>query len=281
MTVKCYYKSEVRCNMKNAYLTCHKHNTPKPDTSSFHMHAHDLYEIFCFLKGDAKYYIEGNIYNLKPRDVLFIKRAEAHSLLINTQVPYERIVINFHQDALLGDETQKKLAYFDSLPLGVGNKYPASMFKNKNWQYYINKILSTDSKETKGLYLSVLVSELYDCSPMILNLETEKDGFSDIIDFLNEHMYEPLSLESICDRFYISKSHLNRKFKLMTGSTVWEYITAKRLLSAKELLQLGEPPTKVFSKCGFNDYSSFFRAYKAKFGLSPKNEADFKRKNDF
>lgn len=116
---------------------------------------------------------------------------------------------------------------------------------------------------------------------MILNLETEKDGFSDIIDFLNEHMYEPLSLDGICDRFYMSKSHLNRKFKLMTGSTVWEYITAKRLLSAKELLQLGEPPTKVFSKCGFNDYSSFFRAYKAKFGLSPKNEADFKRKNDF
>ena len=259
--------------MKNYYLSCHKHNTLKPDTNNFHMHAHDMYEIFCFLQGDSKYYIEGKIYTLKPYDILVIKKAEVHSLHINSQVPYGRIVINFTQDALIGEGSAEKLAYFDTLPLGDGNKYPASMFKDKNWQYYINRILNGD-EYCKRLYLTALVNELYECNSTILKLQPEKDEFSNIITFLNEHIYEPLSLDSICERFYISKSHLNRKFKLMTGSTVWEYITAKRLLYAKEILQTGVPPTKAFSKCGFNDYTSFFRAYKAKFNVSPKHDAE-------
>ena len=147
------------------------------------------------------------------------------------------------------------------------------MFKDKNWQYYIDRILN-GNEYCRRLYLTVLVNELYECNPMILKLQPEKDEFSDIITYLNEHMYEPLSLDSICERFYISKSNLNRKFKLLTGSTVWEYITTKRLLYAKELLQTGIPPTKAFSKCGFNDYTSFFRAYKAKFNVSPKHDAE-------
>lgn len=258
--------------MEKNFLSCEKHYTQKPDASNVYMHAHDLYEIFYFLHGDANYFIEGNIYNLEPGDILFIKKAEAHSLLINSQAPYERIVINFYDDALLGEESHNIISFFDNLPLGSGNIYPASMFKEKNWQYYISKILSSENMDRKRLYLSVLVTELYDCSPSIMNIQPAKDCISDIIDYLNNHLTDQLSLDFICKRFYISKSHLNRKFKLMTGSTVWEYITTKRLLSAKELLHSGERPTKVFLKCGFNDYASFFRAYKAKFGAAPKND---------
>lgn len=76
----------------------------------------------------------------------------------------------------------------------------------------------------------------------------------------------------ISEKFYISKSQLNRKFKRITGSTVWEYILTKRLIFAKELLQNGEHPTTVYLKSGFKDYCSFFRAYKIKFGVSPKND---------
>ena len=252
--------------------------TKKPDANHFYMHAHDRYEIFCFLQGDAKYYIEGKIYTLKPRDILMIKKNEAHSLLINSQVPYERIVIEFYPDALINRESKMRLSYFDGLALGEGNKYPSAIFKDKNWQYYIDRILNGDGY-CKRLYLTVLVNELYECSPTVLKLQTEKDGFSDIINYLNEHIYEPLSLDSLCERFYTSKSCLNRKFKLMTGSTVWKYITAKRLLYAKELLQNGIPPTKVFSKCGFNDYTSFYRAYKIKFGTPPKFDLRLSKKS--
>ncbi|MDD6215092.1 MAG: AraC family transcriptional regulator [Firmicutes bacterium] len=256
----------------NSIINTSKTLTKNPDLNDFHMHTHDFYEIYLFLSGNAKYFVEGNIYKLKPGDIFFIKKSEAHSLLITSTAPYERAVIQFTVGAAVSDRTRDILSFFDSFALGKGNRFPFSMFKDKLWAYYIDKIISSESVDTKSLYLSVLINEMYECLSDILTINTEQDGFSDIIAYLNNHLADHLTLDGICSKFYISKSQLNRKFKHMTGSTVWEYIITKRLLSAKELLKNGEPPTKVYTKCGFNDYTSFFRAYKTKFSVSPKND---------
>lgn len=257
--------SDFLLNGSHVYL-------PVPDSSKFYMHTHDFYEIYCFLAGNAKYFIEGNIYNLKHGDILFIKKAEAHCLQITSPTAYERIVINFDAAAVFAGDTLNKLLEFDKMPLGKGNRFPFSVFKGKHWMYYIEKIISSKNDSVKQLYLSVLINELYECRDEALKLRAEQDSFSDIIAYLNTNITEELTLDSICENFYISKSQLNRKFRRMIGSTVWEYVTAKRLIMAKELLQKGEAPMKVYSQCGFNDYTSFYRAYKSKFSVSPKKD---------
>ena len=95
---------------------------------------------------------------------------------------------------------------------------------------------------------------------------------SELIAYINSHLSDDLSLESICSVFHTSRSHTNRKFRQMAGSSMWEYVKRKRLLMAKELLLGGENPYRVYEKCGFNEYSSFYRAYKAEFGVSPKDD---------
>lgn len=253
-------------------LSAHKSYTQKPSLNDFHMHTHDNYEIYCFLSGAAKYFVEGNIYNLKPGDILIIQKAEVHSLLINADTPYERIYINFNHDALLGENTAEALSFLDNKPLGKNNRYSASKFKDMHWMYYLEKICSTEDIYEKRLYLTVLVRELHNHYPEICEDVSYHDSISDIIEYINLHLTEQISLETVCKHFFLSKSHLNRKFKRMTGSTVWKYVLNKRLLFAKELLQNGEHPTAVHIKSGFNDYCSFFRAYKSKFGVSPKND---------
>ena len=101
---------------------------------------------------------------------------------------------------------------------------------------------------------------------------TAKEIKEYFINYINNHLFEDLSLDNISETFYISKTHLTRKFKKYTGSTVWDYILTKRLLYAKELLKNGEKPTDVYVDCGFNDYCSFYRAYKLKFNLPPKDD---------
>ena len=258
--------------MNDIFVSCGRSYTPSPNLKDFCMHTHDFYEIYCFLSGNAKYFVEGNIYNLKHGDILFIKKGEAHSLQVTSPAPYERAIINFNAAAIVDAETHNVLSSFDKLPLGKGNRFPFSTFKDKHWMYYIDKMISCENNDTKRLYLSVLINEMYECLSEVLTLRTEQDDFTNIIAYLNSNITEALTLDSICEKFYISKSQLNRKFRRMTGSTVWEYITAKRLILAKDLLQHGEAPTKVSAKCGFNDYTSFFRAYKAKFSSSPKND---------
>ena len=251
------------------FLNAEHNYTQVPDLDKFHMHTHETYELYCFLSGDAKYFVEGTIYTLKSGDIVIMKKSEAHTLLIKSCIPYERIFINFNADAILGD--RGILDFIDNRPLGSNNRYPASVFKETHWYYYLKKICSAKNIHEKQAYLTVLLIELRDNYPKICeNTPPEKDNIIEMIDYINMHLTENLSLDFLCNHFYISKVQINRKFKQMTGSTVWQYILAKRLLLAKELLQSGRHPTDVSVECGFHDYCSFFRAYKSKFNACPK-----------
>lgn len=250
-----------------------EHNyTVHPDLDKFAMHTHETYEIYCFLSGSAKYFVEGTVYRLKPNDILIMKKAEAHSLLVSNDVPYERMFVYFNADALLGGFQERLSSFLNDRPLGKFNRYPASRFAERRWVDSLNKICNAADDDTKRLYLTVLVAELAEASEQLEQTELFKDNIAQLIAYINRHLTEELSLERLCDTFYISKSHLNRKFKQLTGSTVWEYIKTKRLVMAKELLQNGVPPTEVASRCGFREYSAFFYAYKAKYGVSPKQD---------
>ncbi len=246
--------------------------TENPDTRLFQMHAHDGYEVYCFLSGKAKYFVEGTVYPLRPGDILIMKRAESHTLLLLKDQPYERIAIHFSADAIVGANRDKLLSYLNDRPLGKNNRFPAAIFKGNNWLYYLNSACEADDEETKKLYLTVLLTELCDSLDKIRPDAEARDNMSDIIDYINSHLSDDLSLDSICAIFHTSRSHTNRKFRQMTGSSMWEYIKLKRLLWAKELLSQGETPYRVYEKCGFNEYSSFYRAYKAEFGVSPKED---------
>ena len=52
-----------------------------------------------------------------------------------------------------------------------------------------------------------------------------------------------------------------------------KYIKTKRLLAAREMIRIGEKPTNVYLKVKYNDYTTFFRAYKEFFGYSPSDTA--------
>lgn len=254
------------------YISAHKSYTEKPDISLFKKHTHHTYEIFCFLSGDAKYFVEGTIYDLKPNDILIIKKSETHVLLINKAVHYSRYVINFNSAALLGENADALLSAIDEKPLGKSSRIPSNGFEKNMWLYYIDKIVKADSFESKRLYLTVLLSELCQNISKAEVGDYPETKHEKIIEYINRNLMSVSSLDEICTHFYISKTHLNRKFKAVTGSTVWDYIIVKRLIAAKDLLQNGWKPNEVSEKCGYLEYSSFYRAYKSQFGVSPKDD---------
>ena len=140
------------------------------------------------------------------------------------------------------------------------------------WLYYMDQIVNAQSMDIKRLYLTVLLQEL--CRNIS---KTEEENHSsttgeNLIKYINRNLMTISSLDEVCSEFYISKTHLNRKFKAITGSTVWDYITVKRLITAKDLLMNGWKPKDVSEKCGYSEYSSFYRAYKSHFGISPKED---------
>ena len=96
---------------------------------------------------------------------------------------------------------------------------------------------------------------------------------SQLVSYVNEHMFEHISLQSVSEHFYLSQSQIRRLFQRATGSPLWEYVKIKRLLAARAMIQRGENANTACHTCGFSDYSAFFRAYRSYFGHSPREDA--------
>ncbi len=246
-----------------------------PQKNEYTMHMHDTYEIFSIFSGDADYYVEGNCYPLQHGDIILMRKSESHQIVLKSDEDYGRVVVNFDLPFLNQlDPDHRLMSMYEDRPLGQYNHYSAAMFPENNWQYYLDKISSSNELQYKLAYLLPLLGELSECFDVLKNIEQKpkNDQITAIIRYINQNIREELSLSQLCDHFYLSKAHLNRVFKRATGSTVWNYIVSKRLMLAHEMLILGETPTEVFSKCGFNDYTTFYRAYKKLFGISPKSD---------
>ena len=143
-------------------------------------------------------------------------------------------------------------------------------------KFYLKRICNTNDPVRQQVYLMSLLQELADGFPQIKAMPTTRfaDRTFNITHYINKHLSENLTLEQLCEKFFISKAQINRNFKATLGTTVGEYILTKRLVMAKSLILQGKKPTSIFLQCGFNDYSTFFKAYKKKFGYSPKEESE-------
>lgn len=93
---------------------------------------------------------------------------------------------------------------------------------------------------------------------------------SDIIHYINSNLAEPLSLDTLSKKFYISKYHLFREFKKYTGYTPHEYALHKRLIHSREQLKEGNRISDICQSCGFGDYSNFYRSFIKVYGMTPK-----------
>ena len=94
--------------------------------------------------------------------------------------------------------------------------------------------------------------------------------YQNILNYIETHINENISLNTIADNFYVSKYHIAHIFKNQMGLSIHQYILKKRLSICKAAIVSGSNINTVFLECGFGDYSSFYRAFKKEFGISPK-----------
>lgn len=236
-------------------------------------HIHNEYEIFCFLAGDAMYSVEGTIYRLNPGDILVMKNTEIHNLTLRKKSPYKRITVHFKPvEGISQDMVHTFLSAFIDRPIGHYNLYSSTHFQTDQWMYYLNKMCEETNTIKQQVYLMALLQEISSSFPLLKEKAPSAD--SDIVNkvthYIDRHLADSLNLDVICQRFFTSEAQLTRNFKKNLGTTVGDYILTKRLVLARDLIESGEKPTTAHLKCGFKDYSSFYRAYKKKFGCIPK-----------
>ena len=245
-------------------------------------HAHKRNEIFYFISGRASYLVEGNVYKLVPGSIMIMRSGEFHKIIIEDDQPYERMALHFDADLSLPIDNDKiLLTPFNDRDLGVGNYFSPSDIRIGHIYDCLKSIDSApEESEMRRLAItSNLFAILYEIktafNERITNPEMPvkpvKQLSNEIIAYINANISSELSLDSLSERFFISKNHLNRVFKNATGVTVWEYIKLKRLIMARNSILSGASAIAACQSSGFNDYSAFYRAYKERFGVSPKH----------
>lgn len=104
-----------------------------------------------------------------------------------------------------------------------------------------------------------------------------KNRINRVFEFIDKNLESDLSLNAVSEIAFFSPFHFHRIFKFVTGETLNEYVTRRRIeKSASDLLHKNITATEIAHKNGFSDNSSYSRAFKKYFGVSP---TEFKKQN--
>lgn len=244
-------------------------------------HYHDFYKILIFISGNVNYIVEGKSYKLKPYDMVFVNRNEIHRPEVDTKEGYERIVFYISREYLDKHKTKQydlAACFQESLKQeSCVARLPA--MQNTRILEIVDRIEENGKEERYAgqLFANVLFMEFMillnracmegECS--FQHTVSYNQKMIELLQYINGHLCEELSIDDLAEHIYISKYHMMRQFKEETGYTIHQYITEKRVLRAKNMMQAGISATEACYACGFKDYSTFSRAFKNRMEKSP------------
>ena len=237
---------------------------------TYSLHTHSTYELLYFVGGDATFVIEDRRYKLKKGDLILIRPLQYHFIQIDSPVDYERYDILF-------DAERHKVQNVTNLPQETvvvnldGNSIVQDIFKKCDFYH------SKCSPEVFSELLTHLLCELFYNISLFPQAPSDDSTvrspmLSDALTYINQNILAPLTVESVANQLFVSESYLFRLFKTELHQTPKKYIMIKKLLVAQKMLTSGEKPTVVAEKCGFSDYTSFYRNYIEHFDRRPSDE---------
>jgi len=247
------------------FYTCEEKMFVKSDNSKFQLHTHQEYEILMFFEGDSKYIIEDKTYTLEKDDVIIIRKNEMHRIFHNSPSRYHRIIIMVSPQFFKDKGCMEYENVFLESMKHTGNKINGHDVHTSGLYDAVMR-LKKYSDNFKNLRTpltdSILIEILYIINKTVSfsKAETKKKPIDNVISYINENYTQKITLDTLSEKFFISKYHLCRIFKEATGITILEYLRSKRMIYANELIENGYNMTEAANLSGFCDYSSFYRA---------------------
>lgn len=267
--------------MVNQKLETYRYYDHNQDIS---LHHHDFFEVFIFLSGNVSFFVEGQTFSLIPGDILIISPTELHKPINhNSDEAYERIIFWLDENIIKSFATQKT-NLFQCFDMKSSNYKNLLRIEKPDQTFIISllqRIISENTNENFGaeelikaytIELLVKLNRILSLAPIAVKTNDRVTNIiADIIEYINTNYGENLSLDFLSERFYINKYYLCHQFNAAIGISIYRYIMQKRLANAKQFMREGLSPSQVYQKCGFYDYSNFYRAFKHEYDISPKD----------
>ena len=247
-------------------------------------HYHEFCKLLFLVSGQGSYFVDGKRYLLSAGDLVLIGSRSVHKPELAEGSTYERIIIYISPDYLQQMSTQD----CDLLSLFSGSHGHVLRLKEQRRKAVfalVSKLERDLSQEAFGrtilsqadlLHLLVELGRSMEDSATNLPRPSvpENRRVVEIMEYLDRNLAEEIDMDALAERFFISKYYMMRLFQKETGTTIYGYLTQKRLLKARELISGGMRAMESCYACGFHSYSSFTRAYGKYFGTTPTGRTD-------
>jgi AraC-like DNA-binding protein/mannose-6-phosphate isomerase-like protein (cupin superfamily) len=271
-------KFDPRQVMRRDSFEVFHYRQPKP--GGVDVHHHDFYEVYFLLDGEVEYWVDGRILKMVPGDLLLINPMELHRPVVTEETRvYERIVVWINREYLesLGngslcgcfDHNQPDHTHLIRLTPSERTGITALLGELVR-ESYSREFGSEISAHGLLLQFMVRLNRLARHTGQPEESRQQSALVQQVLAYIGEHLAQNMSLEDLADRFFVSKYYLSHTFSREVGVSLYRYIMLRRLLLARQLLGQGMPAGKVSESCGFTDYTSFYRAFKSEYGISPR-----------
>lgn len=247
-------------------------------------HYHEFDKLILVLGGKVTYVIEGVTYFLRPWDILLVQHNMIHRPIIDPSEPYERIVLWLNRDwtdthsvpeapldscfdtvrtrgfHLLRTSAEQRLQYMQLFRQLEESMQSSEFAAGQLAELLCQQIMIAINREVLSSRTAQEEQDSYRIDPKI----------EEIRKYIAAHLSEDLSVDTLSKTFFLSRYYLMHRFKDVTGYTLHQYISQKRLLRAGELIRSGTPVMKAAELAGYSEYSTFLRAFQNTFHMSPK-----------
>lgn len=254
--------------------------------SKVDLHTHDYYEFYFFVEGDISMQIGTQTFPIQAGDIMLIPPGLHHRPIIHSlNKPYRRFVFWISEEycnhllSLSSDYVylmqhvqiiKHYIFHTDQLSFNSVQSKFLRLIEEMNSNHFGKKAQIT-------LYVNDLILHLNRLVYVQNNPIAKKEDtslYQAISLYIEEHLVEDLSLDILSRKFYVSKYHIAHVFKENLGMSIHQYITKKRLRLCQEAIRGNMSITEAYQTFGFGDYSSFYRAFKKEYGISPKDFKD-------
>jgi AraC-like DNA-binding protein len=157
-----------------------------------------------------------------------------------------------------------------------GGENEADMYRT----VYLPALINAPSLEEMDAVLAEVLHHFVDYA-FDFSAIRHSDTVYRVIEYIRTHYSRRITLEEIAAYVYLSPSYLSSLFRKETGESLHGYISRRRLQAARELIGSGVNVTEACFQVGYGSYSSFFRAYVKRFGVSPTEKQSAVRESSY
>ena len=230
---------------------------------------HNYHEILLFVGGKTTFLSEEKRIPLSPYQTVIIPKETYHQFINESDEEYHRCVFSFYDIPELDELIGKCMG---STRVIEASNEQKMLFRK------MNETVDSDCSENEkqilmNALLSLMLSEISHDNSTVKEGSRPNEITSRCIEMINAELGGKIAIPELSRRLNVSVSTLTQTFKKDMNISLYQYILRKRLILAQQRIQDGESATAAALRCGFNDYSSFYKQYKKMFGVSPSESA--------